>query len=44
MFFIQLLYYSLVQKLQWIGPALFYLAMNLTLISFVTNNVVPAIE
>jgi hypothetical protein len=43
MFYFQLLYYVLVQKLQWIGPALFYLAMNLTLISFVTNNVVPAI-
>ena len=44
MFYVQLLYYNLVQKLQWIGPTLFYLAMNLTLISFVTNNVVPAIE
>jgi chitin synthase len=42
-FLLQLLYYSFVQKLQWIGPTLFYLAMNLTLISFITNNVVPAI-
>lgn len=43
-FYIQLLYYVFVQALQWVGPALFYLAMNLTLISFVTNSVVPEIE
>jgi len=43
-FLLQLYYYSFVQKLQWIGPTLFYIAMNLTLISFVTNNVVPAIQ
>lgn len=44
LFMVQLLYYSFVQKLQWISPALFYVAMNLTLISFVTNSVVPAFE
>ena len=43
-FYIQLFYYVFVQALQWVGPALFYLAMNLTLISFVTNSVVPEIE
>ena len=26
------------------SPALFYIAMNLTLISFVTDNMVPALE
>lgn len=34
-FLIQLYYYSFVQKLAWIGPAMFYIAMNLTLVSAV---------
>lgn len=40
----QLLYYSFTQKLQWIAPSLFYVTMNLTLISVIANNLVPAIE
>ena len=34
-FLIQLLYYSLVQKITWIAPAIFYVSMNLTLIAAV---------
>ena len=40
----QLYYYKFVQALQWISPCLFFIAMNLTLISFVTDNLVPGIE
>ena len=43
LFLLQLLYYAFVQGLQWIFCTLFYVAMNLTLISFVTNNLVPSI-
>lgn len=43
LFYVQLLYYSLTQKLQWIAPSLFYVTMNLTLISVIVNNLVPAI-
>ncbi len=31
------------QGLQWVSCTLFYLAMNLTLISFVTNSLVPSL-
>lgn len=41
LFFIQLLFYSFVQKLAWISPALFYIAMNLTLVATVQEYVVP---
>lgn len=43
-FLIQLYYYSFVQKLAWIGPALFYIAMNLTLVSAVREYVVPLVK
>jgi len=33
---IQLLYYSLVQKLTWIAISIFYVAMNLTLVQSTT--------
>ena len=32
-FFVQLIYYSFVQKLQWIQISIFFIAMNLTLVS-----------
>lgn len=40
-FLIQLYYYIFVQKLTWIGPAMFYIAMNLTLVSAVREYIVP---
>ena len=40
---VQLLYYSLVQKLAWISPAMFYIAMNLTLIATVNDYVLPMV-
>lgn len=40
-FLIQLLYYSFVQKMTWIAPAIFYIAMNLTLVSAVREYIVP---
>lgn len=43
-FLVQLVYYTFVQGLQWISLALFYVVMNLTLIAFVTDTMVPAIE
>lgn len=43
MFYIQLLYYSFVQKLSWVQISIFYVAMNLTLISSVQTYVVPAV-
>jgi chitin synthase len=33
LFYMQLLYYSFVQKLQWVQISIFYIAMNLTLIA-----------
>lgn len=41
MFLLQILYYTLVQMLAWVGPAIFYIAMNLTLTSAVREYVVP---
>jgi chitin synthase len=43
LFYIQLLYYSFVQKVSWIQISIFYVAMNLTLISAVQSYVVPGI-
>jgi len=43
LFLFQLFYYRFVQGLQWIGPALFYIAMYLTLISFVADSLVPTL-
>ena len=43
MFYIQLLYYMFVQALTWIQTSVFYVAMNLTLISAVQSYVVPAV-
>ena len=40
-FLIQLFYYSLVQKITWIAPAMFYVAMNMTLIAAVREYVLP---
>lgn len=34
-FLIQIIYYTLVQILSWVGPGLFYITMNLTLIAAV---------
>jgi cellulose synthase/poly-beta-1,6-N-acetylglucosamine synthase-like glycosyltransferase len=43
LFYFQLLYYNFVQMLTWIQATVFYVAMNLTLISAVQAYVVPAI-
>lgn len=43
MFYLQLLYYSFVKKVSWIQITIFYVAMNLTLISAVQSFVVPAV-
>ena len=43
-FLIQLIYYSFVQKLTWIAPSMFYIAMNLTLIAAVRQYVLPLFE
>lgn len=40
-FLIQLIYYSFVQKMTWIAPAIFYIAMNLTLVSASREYIVP---
>ena len=40
-FLIQIIFYTLVQALAWLGPALFYIAMNLTLVAAVREYVVP---
>ena len=40
-FLVQILYYIIVQALAWIGPALFYVAMNLTLVASVREYIVP---
>lgn len=44
LFYLQLIYYSFVQKVSWIQMSIFYVAMNLTLISAVQSYVVPAIS
>ncbi len=44
LFFLQLIYYSFVQKVSWIQMSIFYVAMNLTLISAVQSYVVPAVS
>lgn len=41
MFYFQLLYYNFVQMLTWVQTTVFYVAMNLTLISAVQSYVVP---
>ena len=41
MFYFQLLYYNFVQMLTWVQTTVFYVAMNLTLISAVQSFVVP---
>jgi hypothetical protein len=43
MFYFQLLYYMFVQLMTWIQTSIFYVAMNLTLISAVQSYVVPAL-
>lgn len=43
-FLVQLIYYSFVQKMTWISPAIFYIAMNLTLVSAVREYIVPLFE
>jgi chitin synthase len=43
LFYLQLLYYSFVKKVSWIQITIFYVAMNLTLISAVQSYVVPAV-
>jgi chitin synthase len=43
LFYIQLLYYAFVQGITWMQITIFYVAMNLTLISAVQSFVVPAI-
>lgn len=40
-FLVQLYYYIFVQRLAWIGPAMFYISMNLTLVSAVRQYIVP---
>ena len=40
-FRIQIVYYALVQVLQWFAPAMFYIAMNLSLVAAVREYVVP---
>lgn len=44
LFYLQLIYYSFVQKVSWIQMSIFYVAMNLTLISAVQSYVVPAVS
>ena len=43
LFMIQLIYYSFVQKLQWVQISIFYIAMNLTLIATTREYIVPAV-
>ena len=43
LFYLQLLYYAFVQGITWMQVTIFYVAMNLTLISAVQSYVVPAI-
>lgn len=43
MFFFQLLYYLFVKGITWMQVTIFYVAMNLTLISAVQSYIVPAI-
>lgn len=43
LFYIQLLYYAFVQAMTWMQVTVFYVAMNLTLISAVQSYLVPAI-
>lgn len=38
------MYYSFVQKLQWVQISIFYIAMNLTLIATTREYIVPAIS
>ena len=40
-FLIQIAYYTLVQALQWLAPAFFYIAMNLSLVAAVRETLVP---
>lgn len=44
LFWLQLIYYSLLQKLQWVQISIFYLAMNLTLIATTREYLVPAVS
>lgn len=44
MFYFQLLYYMFVKMMTWVQTSVFYVAMNLTLISAVQSFVVPAIS
>lgn len=44
LFYFQMLYYIFVQRVSWIQVTIFYVAMNLTLISSVQAYVVPAIS
>ena len=41
LFLIQIIFYLVVQGLAWIGPALFFIAMNLTLVAAVREYIVP---
>ena len=41
LFLIQIIFYLIVQGLAWIGPALFFIAMNLTLVAAVREYIVP---
>ena len=43
MFYLQLFYYTFVQAITWMQATIFYVAMNLTLISAVQSYLVPAI-
>ena len=43
LFLLQVLYYRFVQGLQWFAPALFYIAMNLSLVAAVREYLVPVI-
>lgn len=44
LFFVQLIYYSFVQKLSWISISIFYVSMNLTLVTAVREYVSPMLE
>jgi len=44
LFCIQMMYYTVVQRISWIQVAIFYVTMNLTLIASVQSYVVPAIS
>jgi chitin synthase len=44
LFSIQMIYYTLVQRISWIQVSIFYVTMNLTLIASVQSYVVPAIS